>query len=50
MANLALGRTQVPADLVGTVIFFASPASDFITGPDASGRRRRGYALMGICV
>jgi 3-oxoacyl-[acyl-carrier protein] reductase len=25
-------RTQVPEDLVGTVVFLASPASDFITG------------------
>lgn len=28
----ALGRAQTPADLVGTVVFLASPESDFITG------------------
>jgi 3-oxoacyl-[acyl-carrier protein] reductase len=28
----ALRRVQVPDDLVGTVMFLASPASDFITG------------------
>lgn len=28
----ALGRAQYPDDLVGTIIFLASPASDFITG------------------
>lgn len=28
----ALPRVQVPADLVGSVIFFASDDSDFITG------------------
>jgi 3-oxoacyl-[acyl-carrier protein] reductase len=28
----ALGRPQYPDDLVGTVMFLASPASDFITG------------------
>lgn len=28
----ALQRTQLPADLVGTLVFLASPASDFITG------------------
>ncbi len=27
-----LRRVQMPADLVGAVVFFASPASDFITG------------------
>jgi 3-oxoacyl-[acyl-carrier protein] reductase len=27
-----LARVQLPADLVGAVLFFASPASDFITG------------------
>jgi 3-oxoacyl-[acyl-carrier protein] reductase len=32
IGDRALGRVQVPTDLVGTVIFFASPASDFITG------------------
>jgi 3-oxoacyl-[acyl-carrier protein] reductase len=31
-AATALGRMQVPEDLVGTVVFLASPASDFITG------------------
>jgi 3-oxoacyl-[acyl-carrier protein] reductase len=28
----AIDRMQVPADLVGTVMFLASPASDFMTG------------------
>ena len=28
----ALGRDQYPEDLVGTVMFLASAASDFITG------------------
>jgi 3-oxoacyl-[acyl-carrier protein] reductase len=28
----ALGRSQYPEDLVGTVMFLASPASDFMTG------------------
>jgi len=28
----AIARVQLPSDLVGTVLFFASPASDFITG------------------
>ena len=32
LEDRALSRVQVPADLVGTVVFFASPASDFITG------------------
>jgi 3-oxoacyl-[acyl-carrier protein] reductase len=32
IGDRALGRMQVPSDLVGTVIFFASSASDFITG------------------
>jgi 3-oxoacyl-[acyl-carrier protein] reductase len=32
IGDRALGRMEVPADLVGAVIFFASPASDFITG------------------
>lgn len=31
-AQCALGRTQEPQDLVGTAVFLASPASDFITG------------------
>ena len=31
-ASTALRRVQVPEDLVGTVVFLASPASDFITG------------------
>lgn len=31
-AGRALGRPQYPDDLVGTVMFLASPASDFITG------------------
>jgi 3-oxoacyl-[acyl-carrier protein] reductase len=32
VGDRALARVQVPADLVGAVMFFASPASDFITG------------------
>jgi 3-oxoacyl-[acyl-carrier protein] reductase len=32
LEDRALSRIQLPSDLVGTVIFFASPASDFITG------------------
>ena len=28
----ALKRTEVPADLVGTVVYLASPDSDFVTG------------------
>ena len=32
IGDRALGRVQVPADLVGAVTFFASSASDFITG------------------
>jgi 3-oxoacyl-[acyl-carrier protein] reductase len=28
----ALARVQLPADLVGAMVFFCSPASDFITG------------------
>ena len=32
IGDRALGHVQVPTDLVGTVVFFASPASDFITG------------------
>jgi NAD(P)-dependent dehydrogenase (short-subunit alcohol dehydrogenase family) len=28
----AISRTQLPADLVGALVFLASPASDFITG------------------
>ena len=28
----ALGRVQVPQDLVGAVMFMASPLSDFMTG------------------
>jgi len=31
-AGRALGRDQYPEDLVGTVMFLSSPASDFITG------------------
>ena len=31
-AGRALGRPQYPEDLVGTVMFLASAASDFITG------------------
>jgi 3-oxoacyl-[acyl-carrier protein] reductase len=32
VANRALPRVQLPADLVGAVVFFASPDSDFVTG------------------
>jgi NAD(P)-dependent dehydrogenase (short-subunit alcohol dehydrogenase family) len=32
VAQCALGREQQPQDLVGTVVFLASPGSDFITG------------------
>jgi NAD(P)-dependent dehydrogenase (short-subunit alcohol dehydrogenase family) len=32
IARRALKRDQVPEDLVGTLIFLASPESDFITG------------------
>ena len=32
IASRAMGRSQVPEDLVGTVIFLCSPDSDFITG------------------
>lgn len=32
VAGRALGRSQRPEDLVGAVVFFASDASDFITG------------------
>jgi 3-oxoacyl-[acyl-carrier protein] reductase len=31
-ARKALKRTQVPSDLIGTLVFLLSPASDFITG------------------
>ena len=31
-AQTALGRVQTADDLVGTVVFLSSPASDFITG------------------
>jgi NAD(P)-dependent dehydrogenase (short-subunit alcohol dehydrogenase family) len=32
----ALKREEAPADLVGAVVFFASPDSDFITGQTLS--------------
>jgi 3-oxoacyl-[acyl-carrier protein] reductase len=32
IAGRAIERVQVPSDLVGTVMFLSSPASDFITG------------------
>jgi 3-oxoacyl-[acyl-carrier protein] reductase len=32
VGDRALARVQLPADLVGTLLFFASDASDFITG------------------
>jgi 3-oxoacyl-[acyl-carrier protein] reductase len=31
-AQRALPRVQLPSDLVGTILFLASPASDFVTG------------------
>jgi 3-oxoacyl-[acyl-carrier protein] reductase len=32
VANRSLKRVQVENDLVGTVLFLASPESDFMTG------------------
>jgi 3-oxoacyl-[acyl-carrier protein] reductase len=32
IAGRAIERAQFPEDLVGTVMFLASPASDFMTG------------------
>ena len=32
ISTRALARVQTPDDLVGTVVFLASPESDFITG------------------
>jgi NAD(P)-dependent dehydrogenase (short-subunit alcohol dehydrogenase family) len=32
VASRALKREQVPADLVGTLLYLASDASDFVTG------------------
>jgi 3-oxoacyl-[acyl-carrier protein] reductase len=32
MAGRAIERAQYPEDLVGAVMFLASPASDFMTG------------------
>jgi 3-oxoacyl-[acyl-carrier protein] reductase len=32
VASRALPRVQLPSDLVGAVVFFASPDSDFVTG------------------
>ncbi|MEE8332407.1 MAG: SDR family oxidoreductase [Alphaproteobacteria bacterium] len=32
VASRALKRRQMPDDLVGVVVFLASPESDFITG------------------
>jgi 3-oxoacyl-[acyl-carrier protein] reductase len=32
VADRALQRVQVPEDLVGAILFFASSDSDFITG------------------
>jgi 3-oxoacyl-[acyl-carrier protein] reductase len=32
VAGRAIERVQVPADLVGAVMFLSSPASDFMTG------------------
>jgi len=32
VSGRAIERVQVPADLVGAVMFLSSPASDFMTG------------------
>ena len=32
LADRALKRVQLPKDLVGTMLFLASPLSDFMTG------------------
>ena len=32
VAGRAIERVQVPADLVGAVMFLSTPASDFMTG------------------
>jgi NAD(P)-dependent dehydrogenase (short-subunit alcohol dehydrogenase family) len=32
VARIPLGRVAEPADIVGAVLFFVSPASDFVTG------------------
>ena len=32
LARIPLGRVAEPADMVGAVLFFCSPASDFVTG------------------
>jgi len=32
VGNRALKRVQVPQDLVGAMLFLASPLSDFVTG------------------
>jgi 3-oxoacyl-[acyl-carrier protein] reductase len=32
IAGRPLGRAEVPEDLVGTIVYLASPASDFVTG------------------
>jgi NAD(P)-dependent dehydrogenase (short-subunit alcohol dehydrogenase family) len=32
VASRALKRAQVPADIVGTLLYLASDASDFVTG------------------
>jgi len=36
IASRALKREAVPEDLVGTMLFLASPASDFLTGQTLS--------------
>jgi MarR family/Family of unknown function (DUF6282) len=47
IADRALPRVQVPADLVGAVIFFLSHDSAFRHRPDLGGRRWNGHALTG---
>src|SRR5262245_36035033 len=44
VAGRAIERVQIPADLVGAVMFLSSAASDFMTGQTINGRRQ-GHAL-----
>ena len=32
VAGRAIKRTQVPEDMLGTILYLAGPASDFVTG------------------